>query len=169
MLDSVRQCWIVLNNVGYIFTSFSLIAILLFLAFKLMTSTEVENDDKMKCALGVWTADQMEVLERCLHFISNMSFKSKTQKSFGIKPFQNGMMGTIRGVIKVQIVMKNDYQEDVLCTVTCIQDYVERKFGVYRFMNGSCTNPPALTALRTVAQDLKCQLLNVNESIEFCF
>ena len=64
-----------------------------------MTSTEVENPDKYKCALGVWTTEQIERLERCLHFISNMSFKSKTQKGFGIKPFQKGMMITIKGTV----------------------------------------------------------------------
>ena len=125
-----------------------------------MTSTEVENTDKYKCALGVWTTGQIERLERCLYFISNMSFKSKTQRSFGMKPFQKGMMITIQGVIEVHFTM-NDFGEEMLCTVTCCQDYVERKFGVYRSMGGSCTNPPALTALRFVAQDLKCQLLAV--------
>ena len=64
-----------------------------------MTSTELENSDKYKCALGVWTTGQIERLERCLYFISNMSFKSKTQRSFGMKPFQKGMMITIQGTV----------------------------------------------------------------------
>ena len=141
----------------------SMIAILPSLAFKIMTSTEIECTDKMHCALGgKWTDRQIEVLERCLYFISSMGFKSRTQKSFSVKPFQQGMLGTIRGVIEVQFIMDRDFGEESLCLDTCSQDYTERKFGVYRFMNGSCTNPPALTALRTVAQDLKCQLLAVN-------
>ena len=130
-------------------------------AFKLMTSKQADHTDQMKRGLGTWYEGQKKVLEKALYYISNMSFKAKDQVSFTVKPFQIGMQITINGTLALYETMKNDYGVEVLCTVKTNQCYTERKFGVYRELAGSCSHPPALTALRSAAQDLRSQLLAV--------
>ena len=130
-------------------------------AFKIMTSTQIDASEQMKSALGTWYEGQIEILERALYYFQMMSYKSPTQKTFTHKRFQTGAIITIKSVISVHQVMKNEYGVPYLCTTTVSQDFLERKFGLYRSLNGSCTNPPAQTFLQIAGQDLKSILLAV--------
>ena len=130
-------------------------------AFKIMTSTRIEAPEKMKNALGTWYEGQLEILETAKWYFHTMSYKAPSQTSFCKKRFQTGGIITITSVIAVHEMMKKDYGVPYLCTTTISQDYVERKFGMYRVLCGHCTNPPAQTFLQTAGQDLKSQLLAV--------
>ena len=152
--------WYNIFNIVCTQKNLSLIAFLPFLAFKIMTSKEIHNANKMKCALGgVHYAEQMEVLKKALYYFENLRFKTEKMTSYTKKQFQTGASITINGVIKLQKILKDDHNVESFCTINVVQDYVERQFGLYRVMGGSCTNPPALEFQRKVAQDLRCTLL----------
>ena len=126
-----------------------------------MTSKVIHHEDKYRCALGVHYDDQINLLKKALNYFSHMRFKTQSMTSYTKKPFQEGAELTINGIIKLHQTMKNDYNVPYLCTANTTQDYVERQIGIYRQMGGSCSNGPALTVLRHVAQDLRSTLLAV--------
>ena len=124
-----------------------------------MTSKEIHNDTKMKCALGVHYNEQIKVLKKALHYFEKMRFKTENMASYTKKRFQDGGCITINGVIRLQKILKENHNVEFFCTVTVTQCFLERQFGIYRAMGGSNTNPPALEFQRKVAQDLRCTLL----------
>ena len=133
--------------------------------------------------LGVDLENQVKILEKALWYFTEMRYKTpvkepKKQKepkegekpkkkrkpkipTFAKKPFQRGGIKAIKANLAVMELMKERYNIPQLTTSKTNQDYVENKFGTYRAMAGSCTNPTAFVFLQIVSRDLLSILLAV--------
>ena len=133
------------------------------LANKVMKSTQIFHEDKLKCALGTHPDIQFKTLRDTLELFRSMNFTGAEKR------FVGGGIMTLIVAMALQKQLKFEYGIDYYLTSKLIQDYVERFFGELRSMSND-RNPPALHRLYRVQRVVTHKLTDVHicRTLNFC-
>ena len=119
-----------------------------------MTSHVIENEDEpLKCALGVHYEMQLKALNDALHLFKTMKFSGHPKK------FLYGGIFAINGVIDLHNHLKTVHNVPYLRTAYVNQDSLESFFGQMREQGGCDRHPSALHLLYRIKKHCTTALL----------
>ena len=120
----------------------------------MFTSRKILDEDKQKCALGVYLDKQIPALKKLHYYMDTMRFDGKKL------PFQTAIKMAINTAIKLQEQLKNEYGIHWLMLSRIVQDHMENCFSVIRGTLGPECRPPPLDCRKRIDHILVGQFLS---------
>ena len=131
------------------------------LANKVMKSTQIFHEDKLKSALGTHPDIQFKTLNDTLELFRSMDFTGAEKR------FVGGGIMALTAAIALHKQLKFEYGLDYYLTSKITQDFVERFFGELRSMSND-RNPSALHVMYRMQRIITHKLTDVHlQNFEF--